>query len=69
MLSHVNLVQLFATLWTIVHQAPLSTELSRQEYRSGLPFPSPRDLPHPGNKPVSLTSPTLAVRIFTPSAT
>ena len=36
------------TLWTIAHQTPLSMEFSRQEYWSGLPFPSPRDLPHPG---------------------
>ena len=35
------------------HQAPLSTEFSRQEYWSGLPFPSPRDLPDPGIKPMS----------------
>ena len=40
MLSH---VQLFATPWTVVHQAPLSMEFSRQEYWSGLPFPSPGD--------------------------
>ena len=38
LLSH---VQLFATPWTAVHQAPLSVEFSRQEYWSGLPFPSP----------------------------
>ena len=44
-LSH---IQLFATPWTIAHQAPLSMEFSRQEYWSGLPFPSPRDLPDPG---------------------
>ena len=47
-LSH---VQLFATLWTIAHQAPLSMGFPRQEYWSGLPFPSPGDLPHPGIKP------------------
>ena len=34
--------------WTIAHQAPLSMEFSRQEYWSGLPFPSPGDLPNPG---------------------
>ena len=34
--------------WTIAHQAPLSMEFSRQEYWSGLPFPSPGDLPDPG---------------------
>ena len=42
--------RLFATLWTIVHQAPLSMGFSRQEYRSGLPFPSPGHLPDPGVK-------------------
>ena len=41
-------VQLFEALWTVTHQAPLSMEFSRQEYWSGLPFPSPVDLPHPG---------------------
>ena len=51
-LSH---VQLFATSWTVAHQAPLSMEFSRQEYWSGLPFPSPRDLPDPGIKPGSST--------------
>ena len=39
------------TAWTVAHQAPLSMEFSRQEYRSGLPFPSPGDLPHPGIEP------------------
>ena len=37
-------VQLFATLWTVAHQAPLSMEFSREEYWSGLPLPSPGDL-------------------------
>ena len=41
-------VQLFATPWTAAYQAPLSMGFSRQEYWSGLPFPSPGDLPHPG---------------------
>ena len=40
-LSRFSHVQLFATLWTIAHQAPLSMGFSRQEYWSGLPFPSP----------------------------
>ena len=43
-----NRVQLFATTWTVVHQAPLSMGFSRQEYWSGLPFPSPGYLPDPG---------------------
>ena len=46
-------VQLFATLWTVAHQAPLSTGFSRQEYWSGLPFSSPGDFPNPGVKPRS----------------
>ena len=41
------------TPWTVAYQAPLSMDLSRQEYWSGLPFPSPRDLPDPGIKPRS----------------
>ena len=48
-------VRLFATPWTIAHQAPLSMGFSRQEYWSGLPCPPPGDLPNPGIKPVSLT--------------
>ena len=42
---------IFVTPWTVVHQAPLSMEFSRQEYWSGLPFPSPRGLPDPGIEP------------------
>ena len=41
-------LQLFATLWTVALQAPLSMEFSRQEYWSELPFPPPEDLPDPG---------------------
>ena len=41
--------------WIVAHQAPLSMEFSRQEYWSGLPFPSPGDLPNPGIEPGSLT--------------
>ena len=49
-------VQLFATQWTVAHQAPLSMEFSRQEYYwSGLPCPSPGDLPDLGIKPRSCT--------------
>ena len=40
--------QLFATLWTVAHQAPLTMGISRQGYWSGLPFPSPGELPDPG---------------------
>ena len=46
-------VRLFATPWTVAHQAPLSMGFSRQEYWSGLPFPSPGDLPNPGIEPRS----------------
>ena len=48
-------VWLFATPWTVAHQAPPSMEFSRQEYWSELPFPSPGDLPDPGIEPESLT--------------
>ena len=41
------------TLWTVARQTPLSMEFSRQEYWTGLLFPSPVDLPEPGIKPVS----------------
>ena len=46
-------VLLFATLWTVAYQAPPSMGFSRQEYWSGLPFPSPGDLPNPGIEPGS----------------
>ena len=46
-------VQLFAIPWTVAYQAPLSMEFSRQEYWSGLPFPSPGDLSDPGIEPKS----------------
>ena len=61
-------VRFFVTLWTITHQAPLSVGFSRQQYWSGLPFPSPRDLPDPGMETKSLVSPWLAGRFFTISA-
>ena len=46
-------VQLFATPWTVAYQAPQSMEFSVQEYWSGLPFPSPGDLPNTGIEPGS----------------
>ena len=46
--------------WTVTHQALLSVEFSRQEYWSGLPFPSPGNLPNQGVEPMFPTSPTLA---------
>ena len=55
-------VQLFVTPWTVAHQAPLSMGFSRQEYWSGLPFPSPGDLPDPGIEP---RSPALQVVALT----
>ena len=63
MLSH---VRLFATPWTVAHQAPRSMRLPREEYWSGLPFLSPWELSDPGIEPVS---PALAGRFFTTSTT
>ena len=57
------------TPWTIACHAPLSMGFPSQEYWSGLPFPSPRDLPDPETEPMSLASPTLAGGFFTTSAT
>ena len=62
-------IRLFVTPWTVVCQAPLSLEFSRKEYWSGLPCPSPGDLPNPGMEPTSLMSPALAGGFFTTSAT
>ena len=69
MLSHFSCVQLTATLRTVVFWAPLSMGFSRQEYWSGLPCPSPGDLPNPGIKPVSFTCSALAGGFFTISTT
>ena len=69
MLSRFSRVQLFVTLWTVARQAPLPMGFSRQEYWSGLPFPSPGDVPRPGIKPESLTSPALVGGFFTTSTT
>ena len=63
-------VWLFPTPWektdrqTVVYQAPLSMEFTRQEYWSRLPFSPPGDLPHPGNEPASLVSPLWASGFF-----
>ena len=68
-ISHLTVfchIRLPATPCTTAHQAPLSMELSRQEYWSGLPFPPRSDLPDPGFKTVTLAS---ARRFFTVSAT
>ena len=65
MLGH---VQLFAAPRTIACQAPLSMEVFKQEYWSGLPFPPPGDLPHLEIELASPASPALADRFFTTSA-
>ena len=54
-------VQLVAILWTVAHQPPPSMGFFRQEYWSGLPFPSAGDLPHSGIEPGSPGSPALQV--------
>ena len=51
----ISRVRVFATPCTVVYQAPQSMDFSRQEYWSGLPFPSPGDLPNPGFEPGSPT--------------
>ena len=61
LLSH---VQLFVTLWTVAHQAPLSMGFSRQGCWSRLPFPSPGDLPDPGIETTFPVSPALSSRFF-----
>ena len=63
-LSHFSRVQLFVTPWTAAHQVLLAMGFSRQEYRSGLPCPSPRDRPDSGMKPSSVMSPALAGWLF-----
>ena len=64
--SHLlNHVWFFETPWTVTQQAPLSMGFSRQEYWSGLPFPTPGELPEAGIKLASLVSPTLVGRFFT----
>ena len=71
-LSRFSRVQLSVTSWTqasLSYQASLSMGFSRQEYWSGLPCPPPGDLPDTGTEPVSLTSPALAGKFFTTSAT
>ena len=69
MVSHFSLLQLFAILWTIACQAPLSMGFSRQEYWSGLSFPLAGNLPDQGIKPVFPVTPVLVGGLFTTSAT
>ena len=59
-----SLVQLFATPWTVAHQAPLSMGFTRQEYWSGLPCLPPGDVPDPGMEPSSLRSPALGKLLY-----
>ena len=69
LLSHFSRVRLCVTPKTAAHQAPPSLGFSRQEHWSGLPFPSPRDLPNPGIKLTSLVSNELAGGFLTTRAT
>ena len=57
-MKSLSCVQLFAIPWTVAYQSPPSVEFSRQKYWSGLPFPSPEDLPNPG---IEAGSPALQV--------
>ena len=72
-LSCFSYVWLYVTIeltpWTIAHKVPLSIGFSKQEYWSGLPFPSPGNLPDSGIKPVSLMSPALTGRYLITSTT
>ena len=67
-LSWFSRVWLFATLWTVARQAPLSMGFSRQEYWSELSCPPPGGLPDPRIEPMSLTFPALAAGFFTTSS-
>ena len=62
--SHLSHLWLFETLWTVAYQVPLSMGFSRQEYRSGLPCPSPEDLPDPGIERMSLMSTCTGKRVL-----
>ena len=67
--SMLSRIRLFATPWTVAHQAPLSVGFPSQEYPSRLPFLSSPDLPNPEIKLTSLASPALAGGFFTTSTT
>ena len=66
MLNRFSHVQLFETLWTVVHQPPLSLGFSRQEYWSGFPYPRPGNLLDPGVEPASPASLALQVDSLPP---
>ena len=68
-LSCFNRVPLFANLWAVAHQAPLSMGFSRHEYWSGLPYPPPGGRSDPGIKPVSFMSLVSSGQFFTTSTT
>ena len=68
-LSHFSRVQLFATLWSVTHQVPLSMGFSRQKNWNGLPCSPSGDLAYQGIKPMSLKSSALVDRFFTTSIT
>ena len=70
-ITHISIsrVQLFATPWTVAPQASLSMGIPRQESWSGLPFPTPGDLPDLGIEPTSLEAPALTGEFFTTRAT
>ena len=68
LLSRFSRVRLSVAPWTVAHQAPPAMGFSRQEYWSGLPCPSPGNLPDRGIEPTSIASPALAGRFFTTSA-
>ena len=65
LLGLLRCVRLFATPGTVAYKSPLSMGFPSQEYWSGLPFPSPRDLPDPGIKPMSPVTPALPAGFFT----
>ena len=69
LLSRFSSVRLFATVWTVACQAPLSMGFSRQKYWSGLPFPPQGNLSSPEIEPTTLLSLALAGGFFTTSAT
>ena len=67
--SGFSCVRLFATPWTVAHQAPLCMGFSSQEYWTVSPCPPPEDLSDPGIEPASFMSPASAGRFFTTNAT